>query len=82
MSSELSMLKGAMLKEDKLKVFLQCYLGLWTDESQLKGQNFHPRTTDIFIAGSQKSSLTWLQWIIHRLSTCGDIDFEGTAMLS
>ena len=63
-----------MSKEDGLKVFLQHYSNLWTDESQLKGQEFQPRSTDI--TGSPKSGTTWLQQIIDQLSTGGDMDFE------
>ena len=65
-----------MSKEDGLKVFLQHYSNLWTDESQLKGQEFQPRSTDAFVTGSPKSGTTWLQQIIHQLSTGGDMDFE------
>ena len=65
-----------MSKEDGLKVFLQRYSHLWTDESQLKGQDFQPRSTDVFVAGSPKSGTTWLQQIVHQLSTGGDMDFE------
>ena len=65
-----------MSKEDGLKVVLQRYSNLWTDESQLKGQDFQPRSTDIFVTGSPKSGTTWLQQIVHQLSTGGDMDFE------
>ena len=65
-----------MSKEDGLKVFLQRFSHLWTDESQLKGQDFQPRSTDVFVTGSPKSGTTWLQQIIHQLRTGGDMDFE------
>ena len=65
-----------MSREDGLKVFLQRYSRLWTDESQLKGQDFQPQITDIFVAGSPKSGTTWLQQIVHQLSTGGDMQFE------
>ena len=47
----------------------------WTDEGWLKGQHFQPRKTDIFVSGSLKSGSTWLQQIVHQLSTGGDMDF-------
>ena len=68
-----------MSEEDGLKVFLQRYSHLWTDESQLKGQDFQPRNTDVFVTSSPKSGTTWLQQIIHQLRTGGDMDFEDIA---
>ena len=68
-----------MSKDDGLKVFLQRYSHLWTDESQLKGQDFQPQSTDVFVTGSLKSGTTWLQQIIHQLRTGGDMDFEDIA---
>ena len=65
-----------MSKEDGLKVFLQRFSHLWTDESQLKGQDIQPRSTDVFVTGSPKSGTTWLQQIIHQLRTGEDMDFE------
>ena len=58
-----------MSREDGLKVFLQRYSRLWTDESQLKGQEFQPQIIDIIVAGNRKSYTTWLQQIVHQLST-------------
>ena len=48
----------------------------WTDEGWLKGQNFQPRSTDVFVAGTAKSGTTWLRQIVHQLRTGGDMDFE------
>ena len=54
----------------------QCDASAWTAEGRLKGQHFQPRSTDIIVAGGFKSGTTWLQQIIHQLSTGGDMDFE------
>ena len=56
--------------------FKQRRLGQWTEEGWLKGQNFQPRTTDVFVVGSLKSGTTWLQQIVHQLSTGGDMNFS------
>ena len=48
---------------------------LWTDEGWLKGQNFQPRSTDVFVSGSPKTGTTWVQQIVHQLRTGGDMDF-------
>ena len=47
----------------------------WTEEGRLKGQCFQPLNADIFVSGAPKSGSTWLQQIVHQLSTGGDIDF-------
>ena len=47
----------------------------WTEEGRLKGQCFQPRNTDIIVSGGPKSGSTWLQQIVHQLSTGGDMDF-------
>ena len=58
------------------EVFLQRISANWTDEGWLKGQTFQPRTTDIVVVGNLKSGTTWMQQIIHQLSTGGDMDFR------
>ena len=57
-------------------VFHQRRSAQWTEEGWFKGLNFKPRTTDIFVAGNPKSGTTWLQQIVHQLSTGGDMDFS------
>ena len=57
------------------EVFRQRLSTNWTDEGWLKGQTFQPRTTDIVVVGNLKSGTTWMQHIIHQLSTGGDMDF-------
>ena len=64
-----------MLKTQQGTEFLQRYLGLWTDEARLTGQEFQPRTTDVFVVGSTRSGTTWMQQIVHQLRTGGDMDF-------
>ena len=48
----------------------------WTGEGWLRGQNFQPRSTDVFVAGTAKSGTTWLRQIVHQLRTGGDMEFE------
>ena len=57
-------------------VFRQRHSNVWTDEGWLKGKTFQPRTTDIVVVGDLKSGTTWMQQIIHQLSTGGDMDFR------
>ena len=64
-----------MVTVDSVKLLQQRFSSQWTDEGWLKGQNFQPRTTDVFVAGSLKSGTTWLQQIVHQLRTGGDMDF-------
>ena len=59
-----------------MEVFLQRHSNIWTEEGWLRGQNFQPRKTDVLVTGSAKSGTTWLQQIVHQLSTGGDMDFE------
>ena len=54
----------------------QKFLTVWTDESWLKGQNFQPRNTDLFVVGSAKTGTTWIQQIVHQLRTGGDMEFD------
>ena len=56
-------------------IIQQCSANAWTEEGQLKGKCFQPRNTDIFVSGGPKSGSTWLQQIVHQLSTGGDMDF-------
>ena len=67
--------EGTMATTGGIKLLQQRYSKLWTDEGWLKGQNFQPRSTDVFVVGSPKSGTTWLQQIVHQLSTGGDMDF-------
>ena len=54
----------------------QCDSSAWTAEERFKGQHFQPRSTDVIVSGGLKSGSTWLQQIIHQLSTGGDMDFD------
>ena len=56
-------------------IIQQCTANAWTEEGQLKGQCFQPQNTDIIVSGGPKSGSTWLQQIVHQLSTGGDMDF-------
>ena len=64
-----------------LEVFLQRHSNLWTEEGWLKGQTFQPRTTDIVVVGNLKSGTTWMQQIIHQLSTGGDMNFRDISVV-
>ncbi len=63
------------------EVFLQRISANWTDEGWLKGQTFQPRTTDIVVVGNLKSGTTWMQQIIHQLSTGGDMNFRDISVV-
>ena len=56
---------------------LEHYLAV-TEVGWLKGQNFQPRDTDVFVAGSAKTGTTWIQHMVHQLRTGGDMDFGET----
>ena len=64
-----------MLKAEGVKLFQQRHTSIWTDEGRLKGEQFQPRSTDIFVVGGPKTGTTWLQQIVHQLRTGGDMDF-------
>ena len=49
--------------------------GLETEEGRLKGLNFTPRDTDLFIVTTPKAGTTWLQQMVHQLRTGGDMEF-------
>ena len=67
------MAEGTMLAAE---VFRQRLSNVSTEEGWLRGQNFQPRRTDVLVTGTAKSGMTWLQQIIHQLSTGGDMDIE------
>ena len=48
---------------------------LETEEGRLKGLNFAPRPTDLFIVTTPKAGTTWLQQMVHQLRTGGDMEF-------
>ena len=56
--------------------FNRCLSAPFTDEGWLKAVNFKPRDTDVFVVGTPKSGTTWLQQIVHQLTTGGDMDFS------
>ena len=45
-------------------------------ESRLKGSQFKPRESDIFIVTYLKCGTTWMQQIVHQLKTGGDMSFD------
>ncbi|XP_046855396.1 amine sulfotransferase-like [Xenia sp. Carnegie-2017] len=45
-------------------------------ESKLKGSQFKPRESDIFIVTFPKCGTTWMQQIVHQLKTGGDMSFD------
>ena len=48
---------------------------LETEEGRLKGLDFAPRPTDLFIVTIPKAGTTWLQQMVHQLRTGGDMEF-------
>ena len=45
-------------------------------ESRLKGSQFKPRESDVFIVTYPKCGTTWMQQIVHQLKTGGDMSFN------
>ena len=58
-----------------IKTLKQRVLRLMTLEGRLKGLNFAPRPTDLFIVTTPKAGTTWLQQMVHQLRTGGDMEF-------
>ena len=65
-----------MSKAQGVKLFQQRHSSIWTEEGRLKGQEFKPRVTDVFVVGGPKSGTTWLQQIVHQLRSGGDMEFS------
>ena len=52
-------------------------LGMFkSDESTRAGQEFRPRSDDVFIATYPKCGTTWVQQIVHALRSEGDMAFD------
>ena len=64
-----------MSKQSGIEVLRQRLLKAVTDEGRLEGEEFKPRSTDIFVTGIMKSGTTWMEQIVHQLRTGGDMDF-------
>ena len=58
-----------------IKAFKQRLQSSQTEEGRLKGLNFTPRDTDLFIVTTPKAGTTWLQQMAHQLRTGGDMEF-------
>ena len=58
-----------------IKALKQRLQGLETEEGRLKGLDFAPRPTDLFIVTTPKAGTTWLQQMVHQLRTGGDMEF-------
>ena len=47
-----------------------------SEKGRLKGLNFKPRESDVFIVTSPKCGTTWMQQIVHQLRSGGDMEFN------
>ena len=51
------------------KALKQRLQAIETKEGRLKGLDFSPRDTDLFIVTTPKAGTTWLQQMVHQLRT-------------
>jgi len=50
--------------------------GFETEAGRLKGLDFKPRATDVFVVTSPKCGTTWLQQIVHQLRSNGNMEYD------
>ena len=65
-----------------IQKLLRIAAGYFTEESRLKGMQFKPDPTDVFVCTADKSGTTWVQQICHGLRSGGDMNFEEIGLVS
>ena len=70
-----SVMESELRRPTTISELLCSLSGFSTDQSRQIGLDYHPSSTDVFIATYPKCGTTWMQQLIHCLKTRGDMHF-------
>lgn len=67
--------------EESIEALRERFRRIHTEEGRMKGVNFVPRPSDVFVVTPPKAGTTWIQQILHGLRTNGSMDFDEISLV-